>query len=515
MTPPGLNHALKPCIAELIRTRHCPASIVLHVVSIRAEVVKPGPSSLRAFRLALTDGVHSIQGTRPEPLPLKLIEDSLADLNATSAVLKAETHRFVVTGEITEGCHVKLQEYQLLEASRANGKGTIIFLGVSNFQAVGRCSTLSPTCLPHKRSRSETEARRLDQIKDPPAKRRKRIPDRTRGHTDPQGQLRVAKSAATTSSTDIPDVRRSQDTESEDGNGSSSIAQTRCATKSSKARPHQGPDARSEVNGLENIQYAPRAKRADGMSKACAAPPRPEFTEKATISPTPCLNGAVGEATSSLDDNNQATAKQHEPCQLALVTPERQNSTSAQLIPPEVYGTFTSNAPEPPLKLLSLAGLAKLKDRKAKRCDVVATIKSVSSDTVCRGSMGVKRDLVLIDDTTDKEVCLSVWVDAQSFRPDPGTTALFRHLTTHDFRGGSLNAYRQHCEGREWFIPWPLDSGGGELEEGSRDPHFCEAPGGLVSDRPYPEARTQGLTVEDLDFLESALKDIVNEEGIE
>ena len=39
--------------------------------------------------------------------------------------------------------------------------------------------------------------------------------------------------------------------------------------------------------------------------------------------------------------------------------------------------------------------------------------------------------------------------------PEVGTVALFRSVTTNKWDGGSLNAFKRDCEGRNWFLESP------------------------------------------------------------
>ncbi|KAL8851324.1 MAG: hypothetical protein Q9221_003769 [Calogaya cf. arnoldii] len=103
--------------------------------------------------------------------------------------------------------------------------------------------------------------------------------------------------------------------------------------------------------------------------------------------------------------------------------------------------------------------------RRNTRHDVLALIVSVSTDAVKRGNMPPKRDLRIMDISTTKKVLLSVFAKAEDFHPRPGTVALFRNLTTHDYDGGSLNAYAKDCTDIEWFNPDPPGFENGEVAQ--------------------------------------------------
>ena len=108
-----------------------------------------------------------------------------------------------------------------------------------------------------------------------------------------------------------------------------------------------------------------------------------------------------------------------------------------------------------PLHLLSLAQLSTVPQRQNFLCDVLAVIDWVSPDVVDVRAylLGPKREIRLVDPTTDKRVLLSVFVDAHQFGPKPGTVAVFRNLRNHRWEGYSLNAFLNDCRGFRWFFP--------------------------------------------------------------
>ncbi|KAL8724250.1 MAG: hypothetical protein Q9181_006910, partial [Wetmoreana brouardii] len=116
----------------------------------------------------------------------------------------------------------------------------------------------------------------------------------------------------------------------------------------------------------------------------------------------------------------------------------------------------------PTTPLVSITGSNK---RRNTHHDVLALIVSVSPDVVKRAGMPPKRDLRIMDISTVKKVALSVFTNAETFKPEPGTVALFKRLTTHDFDGGSLNAYAKDCDGLAWFIPNPPGFENGEVAQ--------------------------------------------------
>ena len=110
-----------------------------------------------------------------------------------------------------------------------------------------------------------------------------------------------------------------------------------------------------------------------------------------------------------------------------------------------------------PLQLSTLASVTGINATRNKQVNVLAMIEYVSSSTVKPTTAPLKRDVRIIDPSTDKKVTLSVFVDPVNFTPQQYDIMLFRDLTTHDFSGGNLNAYPKKCRGKEWCILNPYD----------------------------------------------------------
>ncbi|KAJ6262857.1 hypothetical protein Dda_1414 [Drechslerella dactyloides] len=119
----------------------------------------------------------------------------------------------------------------------------------------------------------------------------------------------------------------------------------------------------------------------------------------------------------------------------------------------------------PPTDTLTKLGDLHRKPPGAK-VNVLAIIAARDEHTIKR-SIGIKRDLHLLDATTPRTIWLSVWVDAETFKPAVGACVLFRGLTVHRFDGRSLNAFKE-VAGREWCVVEPRAStvaGVSELKE--------------------------------------------------
>ena len=117
-------------------------------------------------------------------------------------------------------------------------------------------------------------------------------------------------------------------------------------------------------------------------------------------------------------------------------------------------------SPEQPPSSLQMSTLASITGSKAsrnKQVNILAMIEYVSSSTVKPTTAPLKRDVRIVDPSTDKKVTLSVFIDPVNFIPKQYDIILFRDLTTHDFSGGNLNAYPKKCRGKEWYIVDPYE----------------------------------------------------------
>ena len=117
-------------------------------------------------------------------------------------------------------------------------------------------------------------------------------------------------------------------------------------------------------------------------------------------------------------------------------------------------------SPDQPPSSLQLSNLASITGPNAsrnKQVNILAMIDYVSSSTVKPTTAPLKRDVRIVDPSTDRKVILSVFIDPVNFIPKQYDIILFRDLTTHDFSGGNLNAYPKKCRGKEWYIVDPYE----------------------------------------------------------
>lgn len=118
-----------------------------------------------------------------------------------------------------------------------------------------------------------------------------------------------------------------------------------------------------------------------------------------------------------------------------------------------------------PLRICTLDSLTGRNATRNKVHDVFAIVCSVQESVVKPPkNMPRKRDIRIMDPSTDKKVLVSIFVDPDNFKPTVGTVALFRNLTTHEWDSGMLNVYHDKCAGKAWFIKDPVDVEGCDVK---------------------------------------------------
>ena len=117
-----------------------------------------------------------------------------------------------------------------------------------------------------------------------------------------------------------------------------------------------------------------------------------------------------------------------------------------------------------PLQLSTLASITGANATRNKQVNILAMIDYVSSSTVKPATAPLKRDVRIVDPTTNKKVTLSIFIDPVNFIPKEYDIILFRNLTTHDFSGGNLNAYPKKCRGKEWYVINPYEIEGCDMK---------------------------------------------------
>ena len=117
---------LKPTIVEVIRTQFCSP---LRLLIDKVHVVQYGEGEgASAYRLWLSDGERSIQGTR-HVSPTSCNGNSLSSIG----IPRREIHPFLASQEINEGTIAVVDKYRLSKASKLSGEGEVWSAATSLF----------------------------------------------------------------------------------------------------------------------------------------------------------------------------------------------------------------------------------------------------------------------------------------------------------------------------------------------------------------------------------------------
>ena len=389
------HYGIKPVIEEIIRTQVCFANIRLEVERIS---IVPVPTSdeaeeKQAFRLRLSDGEKSILGNFAGFSRSTRYEWLIEGL----ALVKRRLHRSVFDVGVRRGTVVVLKEYQLARAKRLNGEGEVAY--VLQGWRVGQGSGLM-RCVYRYFAISDFFVVVHQKVES--SGEEAKIEDYS--HQDQQNPLPV----------EIEDEKGKQ--------------------PSPQLQDEGGQEPRVE----------------DSIVPRC-----PEWIQQAsyehhlrchmkeTIPEDQRCPATDDESFWKYYDDHLSPVKER-PCASISNNALRAIMADSPLTPFRASPKIVS--------LVSVTGRHKSRNQDV---DVLAVIESIDASTTKPARLPLKRDIRIRDPSVDEAVTLSVFIDPENFHSSIGTVALFRHVTTHDWRRGNLNAYPARVNGREWFIPTP------------------------------------------------------------
>ncbi|KAL8813921.1 MAG: hypothetical protein Q9223_006817 [Gallowayella weberi] len=374
-----LELRLDPVIQELVRTQVCFPNLKLLVDKILV-VTLPEVHELsgnEAFKLTLTDGEKTIQ-----------------------ALLKRKIYKTLYNEDVRDGSFVILKEYRLARGKKINGKGTITYLVIEDFFAIGEDDRYDEKLL-------------VSEVHNPAAVELDL--SETRDHGQPSFEGTV-------------------DTHNGEINGE------RIAKSNVQELPSTGTSIEYEI---ENA--------ASNRVRDNAAPTLPSSQQQREA-----MKRKWDTALEEIDANDTYRVSKYRRLEeTRAIEAQAAADASARAL----LVRFQSLPTTP---LVAITGSNK---RRNTRHDILALIISISPDIIKRNGMPPKRDLRIMDISTTKKVLLSVFAKAEDFQPEPGTVALLKHLTTHDFDGGSLNAYAKDCSSPDWFVVDPPGFENGEVAQ--------------------------------------------------
>ena len=390
-------------------------------------------------------------------------------------MVKRRSYKSLISGDVCEGTYILLKKFQLATAKRLTGDGQVMsvtptlanysvrdlitiisYVVLEDFYAIGddqRPSSAHDSFSVGMAERvKELHAKKIELLKSEIA---------VNHHTEDRSVGEVAKlreyenGSNPTTRVKSPNVPNIHDAHS---------APLLSSPESSSQKKRKMQIALGEIDPNFGSGSGPNPKRA----KAC--PSRPPT--KGTLQTTPLQPSSSTEIDSRPPKGtNPLTARSIHPSASArlervkgpTLPNNRPRSAGNAAIPRPLSSRGQPLPIERPLNIKPLAAFKGYR-RRSDLYDVFAVIHSVGDSVIKRLRMPSKRDIRIVDPSTDKRVLLSVFVDPENFIPVVGTIALIRMVSTHEYEGGMLNIYPNHCEGKAWFLPNPVGVEGCDVE---------------------------------------------------
>ncbi|KAH0543714.1 hypothetical protein FGG08_002030 [Glutinoglossum americanum] len=459
---------LKPCIAELVRTQYCPPSMVLLVQMVMIVPVQTPKGLKHAFRMMMTDGEKTIQGTL---VNFKCCKQYTTAKSVLIATLIADMHWFVVTREIVVGAFVMLEKYKLAKAARKNKNGSIAYLQVADLRAVGYVdgydpseSTQSKTSQPAKHSAIESVEKGANTR---PFTKKTRLLT-AEGNPQTYGDITADCADNIAGKNQPPTMRVKLDPGETGSHPQIGIVVESLKEDSEESQPPT-KRAKLDIGVTGGADQAPGTGQPDLINllpSPLDAFPRNVYRRKIVEHWDRCHRVPFAQLQSPCSSSRAAHTvlkkDQSGPHSVDELTNEQVNTLYPQAcISLSQYAIYSIEAGKSlkrisrPLDIVTLKSLAGLAKRQNRICDILAIIETSPSPIIKRPHLPPKRDIKLSDPTTLKRITLSVFVDAEHFTPAIGTICLIRNVRNHRYDGQSLNAYPEDCEGYDWFIPNP------------------------------------------------------------
>ncbi|MCJ1351412.1 MAG: hypothetical protein MMC33_001396 [Icmadophila ericetorum] len=395
------EYVFNPVIKELVRTEVCPKSLRLLVEKIHILPVQDSNGEeFQTYQLWLSDGAKMIQ-----------------------ALLKPELHPFITVGEIGEGSYVELTKYSLARAKRLLGEGEVLYLHIDDIISCDEGNRERNYELLRHRNSPENSPPSTPSPRSSP--KRPRLSPKLR-----ISEQDVAQIAPTTSSTNFCDA--SYQTNLVHDEAVALISKHSLVTHLEKGRdkdvgPHH--EEKGQKKRKLELDRSPGPLQSIGTNFQSSPSPSPKRS---------CLQDPATEITKK--------SQARKDCSLSPSTPKPLKTISR------------------PLKVTPLADLVGRRAVRGRILDVCVLICFVSEEIIKRKDMPEIRHLRVTDLSTKKRVLFSCCTNPRRFFPPVGTVALLRNVSTHEWDGGSLNAFPRDCADRDWFLRDPANVDGCDVE---------------------------------------------------
>ncbi|KAJ1337880.1 hypothetical protein MN608_00736 [Microdochium nivale] len=427
----------RPLIRELLRTRYAAPGAVLLVEAVDAAHTS-ATGRWRAVRLLLGDGELCVQ-----------------------ALLAAELHGYVDTGEIAVGTYLRLDEFKLEHrtlpsANGGSGSGRdggklkngkeraskrMVCLIIDNMVPIGWNSTLISMAERWARDKEASGLSITPRSIDAAAER----DDAQLAEYQvepPKASIALPATAATARDAQAPHEKDGTTTvqgprEVGDGDGSlvPRLLPADDEALEAIAAAGYGREEWGEYNNADSdddfeVMPVSQTRSTQQQSREVTRPTsadKPNASLASSIPPAPPPPAPPPPLRTLNSDNNRNNSN----------TNSRQPTAPTHTYPP------STATPKPPIKLTPLKSIPSLPYKQNWSVNVVAVISAVSDlePSYLPGLYAHQRQARLADPSTPKHVLLTVFLDPEEFSPAVGSVVLLLGVKNHMFDGGSLKKY--------------------------------------------------------------------------
>ncbi|KAL8793394.1 MAG: hypothetical protein Q9195_003980 [Heterodermia aff. obscurata] len=373
----------------------------------------------------------------------------------------------IIRDGIREGTYILVKEFVLARANRINGEGEVLYFVLKDFYAIGEddrekadtpdyVTTINEAMdAEQSKSSSPTDEPKQEQLSHTPiasSKPRPRLVDERPAFS--------SFAASTEKGFDEPGILEPSDRPV----GEATRQLPSSTPEETRAKKRKLEIALGEID--PNLSSPPKkAAKTEGNSNkdtSLAAPTRASSQEHASFNTK----------TSQPNTERISSEPQLKTASAAARPLLKTGSVANQTVPAKPKAIvrpaprLPAKRPEPIERALNIIPLARLRGypRRGDVYDVFVVIQAVGNEVIKRSRMPAKRDLRIVDPSTEKKVLLSIFVEPEKFIPTVGTIALIRSVTTHEWDGGMINAYPNQCEGKQWFVPNPIGVPGCDVD---------------------------------------------------
>lgn len=390
-------------------------------------------------------------------------------------MVKRRSYKSLISGDVCEGSYILLKKFQLATAKRVAGDGQVMsgtptlamyfvlnlttiisYLVLEDFYAIGddqRPSSAHDAFSIGMAERvKELYSKKMEQLRSEIADEHQ-IEDRYVGEVAKLREYESGSSHTTrVKPPDIPDAHKSHSTPSLSSPESSSQKKRKMQIALGEIDPNFGSGSGQNP---KRAKACPSNSPTKGTFQTVPLPPSnsTDIKSRPPDGTNPLTARSIHPSASARSERMKGpTLPSNRPRSAGNAAILRPMSSRSQLLPIECS-----------LNIKPLAAFRGYR-RRSDLYDVFVVIHSVGDSVIKRLRMPPKRDIRIVDPSTDKRVLLSVFVEPENFIPVVGTIALIRMVSTHEFEGGMLNIYPNHCEGRAWFLPNPVGVEGCDVE---------------------------------------------------